>query len=204
VLDAKAESFVAYHPLPVRHGLTVGELARLFNGERKIGAALEVVRIEGWRRGDLFDRTGLTWVHPSPNMRSLSAALLYPGVGLLETTNLSVGRGRSALRGDRRPVARRAEGGGRDGGGGVGGVRFVPVKMTPRAASGQGAVGAVDRGRLVRFRPVRTAWRGVRLASSASDDWQRRNTTVFWVTRRRGGRKAGRPGATWRTAGRMS
>jgi uncharacterized protein YbbC (DUF1343 family) len=93
VLERKLESFVGYHALPVRHGLTVGELARLFNAERKIGADLQVVEMEGWRRGDLYDRTGLTWVNPSPNMRSLSAALLYPGVGLLETTNVSVGRG---------------------------------------------------------------------------------------------------------------
>src|SRR5262245_37094267 len=93
VLDGKAGSFVAYHSLPVRHGMTVGELARLFNAERKIGAGLEVVAVENWRREDTFDRTGLTWVHPSPNMRSLTAALLYPGIGLLEMTNLSVGRG---------------------------------------------------------------------------------------------------------------
>src|SRR5262249_46115751 len=93
LLDRKHESFVGYHPLPVRHGMTLGELALLFNKERKIGADLEVVRLEGWRREDLYDRTGLEWVHPSPSMRSLTAALLYPGVGLLETTNISVGRG---------------------------------------------------------------------------------------------------------------
>lgn len=87
------ESFVAFHELPLRHGLTVGELATLFNAERKIGADLEVVKVEGWKRGDLFDRTGLTWHNPSPNMRHLTAALLYPGVGLIELTNVSVGRG---------------------------------------------------------------------------------------------------------------
>jgi uncharacterized protein YbbC (DUF1343 family) len=93
VLDPGKESFVAFHRLPVRHGLTVGELARLFNTERKIGADLEVVAMEGWRREFFFDRTGLTWVNPSPNLRGLTAAYLYPGIGLLETTNLSVGRG---------------------------------------------------------------------------------------------------------------
>jgi uncharacterized protein YbbC (DUF1343 family)/CubicO group peptidase (beta-lactamase class C family) len=87
------ESFVAYHRLPVRHGMTVGELARLFNGERKIGADLTVIPCQGWRRSDLYDSTGLLWTNPSPNMRSLTEALLYPGVGLLETTNLATGRG---------------------------------------------------------------------------------------------------------------
>ncbi len=93
VLDKKLASFVGYHPLPLRHGMTIGELARLFNRERKIDADLEVIAIEGWRRADLFDRTNLVWINPSPNMRTLAAALLYPGVGLLETTNVSVGRG---------------------------------------------------------------------------------------------------------------
>src|SRR5262249_54063868 len=93
IRDKGRESFVAYHEIPVRHGMTLGELAGLFNKERKINAELHVVKCEGWRRGDLFDRTGLAWINPSPNMRSLTAALLYPGIGLLETTNVSVGRG---------------------------------------------------------------------------------------------------------------
>jgi uncharacterized protein YbbC (DUF1343 family) len=93
VLDSKLESFTGYHPLPVRHGMTVGELANLFNQERNIHADLLVIKMEGWRRDCLFDQTGLIWINPSPNMRSLTAALLYPGIGLLETTNLSVGRG---------------------------------------------------------------------------------------------------------------
>jgi uncharacterized protein YbbC (DUF1343 family) len=93
LLDHKLASFVGYHELPVRHGLTVGELATLYNRERKINADLHVVRLEGWRREQTLDETGLVWVNPSPNMRSLTAALLYPGIGLLETTNLSVGRG---------------------------------------------------------------------------------------------------------------
>ncbi|MFL5241387.1 MAG: exo-beta-N-acetylmuramidase NamZ domain-containing protein [Gemmataceae bacterium] len=93
ILDAGRESFVGYHALPVRHGLTVGELARLFNAEKKLSCDLEVVCMQGWRRSDLFDQTGRRWINPSPNLRSLTAALLYPGVGLLETTNVSVGRG---------------------------------------------------------------------------------------------------------------
>ena len=93
MLDAGRESFVGYHQLPVRHGMTIGELARMFNDEQQIGADLTIIPMEGWRRGDYYDATGLLWINPSPNMRSLSAALLYPGIGLLETTNLSVGRG---------------------------------------------------------------------------------------------------------------
>jgi uncharacterized protein YbbC (DUF1343 family)/CubicO group peptidase (beta-lactamase class C family) len=93
LLEPGLESFTGYHVLPVRHGMTVGELAQLFNRERRINADLHVVAMEGWRRGDLFDQTHLLWVNPSPNMRTLTAALLYPGVGLLETTNVSVGRG---------------------------------------------------------------------------------------------------------------
>jgi uncharacterized protein YbbC (DUF1343 family) len=73
--------------------MTVGELARLYNSERKIGGSLEVVPCRGWSRAALYDRTGLVWVNPSPNMRSLTEALLYPGVGLLEATNLATGRG---------------------------------------------------------------------------------------------------------------
>jgi uncharacterized protein YbbC (DUF1343 family) len=91
--DEEFSSFIAYHNLPVRHGMTVGELALLYNDERKIGASLEVIRIRGWKRDELFDRTGIVWVNPSPNMRSLTEALLYPGVGMLEATNLATGRG---------------------------------------------------------------------------------------------------------------
>jgi uncharacterized protein YbbC (DUF1343 family)/CubicO group peptidase (beta-lactamase class C family) len=93
MLDRGQESFVGFHRLPVRHGMTIGELATLLKAELKLDLELEVIRCEGWKRAELFDATGLTWVNPSPNMRSLTQALLYPGIGLLETTNLSVGRG---------------------------------------------------------------------------------------------------------------
>ncbi len=93
VRDANRESFVAYHNIPVRHGLTVGEIAKLFAAERKLDVELTVVACQHWKRGDTFDVTNLPWRNPSPNMRHLNAALLYPGVGLLETTNISVGRG---------------------------------------------------------------------------------------------------------------
>jgi uncharacterized protein YbbC (DUF1343 family) len=87
------ESFTNYFPEPVRHGMTLGELGKMFNAERHIGARLEVVPIAGWQRGDWFDSTGLAWVNPSPNLRSLTEAALYPGVALIEGTNVSVGRG---------------------------------------------------------------------------------------------------------------
>jgi uncharacterized protein YbbC (DUF1343 family) len=86
-------SFVNYHSLPVRHGMTVGELATLLDADDHIGAALSVVTMRGWRREEYADETGLPWVNPSPNLRSVDQALLYPAVGLLEATNLSVGRG---------------------------------------------------------------------------------------------------------------
>jgi SSS family transporter len=105
VSDPGLESYTDYMPLPVRTGLTPGELARYINGERRIAtslsanmliplsASLTVVPMEYWRRSMYFDQTGLPWTPPSPNLRSLAAAILYPGVALLETTNVSVGRG---------------------------------------------------------------------------------------------------------------
>jgi len=93
LMDSDLQSFTAPHPIPVRTGLTIGEFARLAAAERKIPVALTVVPLVGWDRGRWFDETGLPWVNPSPNIRSLTQALLYSGVGLLEATNLSVGRG---------------------------------------------------------------------------------------------------------------
>ncbi len=93
LLDESELSFVGYAPIPVRHGMTIGELARYFNQERGIGADLTVVEIAGWRRTDWYDATGLQWTNPSPNIRNLVQATLYPAVGPLETTNVSVGRG---------------------------------------------------------------------------------------------------------------
>lgn len=97
LLDRDNLSFVGYFPLPLRHGMTMGELAKLFNAENHIGADLTVVAMKGWERGDWFDETGLPWVNPSPNMRSLNAAMLYPGVAMLEySPHYSVGRGTDA------------------------------------------------------------------------------------------------------------
>ena len=97
LLDADLQSFAGCFAMPVRHGLTLGELAAMANAERKLNADLRVIKMKGWQRGDWFDSTGLTWVDPSPNMRSLNAAALYGGLALLEASpNYSVGRGTDA------------------------------------------------------------------------------------------------------------
>jgi len=87
------ENFTNYGPVPVRHGMTLGELAQMFNAEHNIHAKLTVVAMQGWMRGDWLDSTSVEWINPSPNLRSLTEAILYPGVGLVEGTNVSVGRG---------------------------------------------------------------------------------------------------------------
>jgi uncharacterized protein YbbC (DUF1343 family) len=93
VLEPAYRTFVGLYPVPTRHGLTPGELARLVNREHGIGARLEVVQLEGWRRSLWFGETGLPWVAPSPNMPDVESAAHYPGTCLFEGTNLSVGRG---------------------------------------------------------------------------------------------------------------
>ena len=93
LLDPAFASFVGVYPILLRHGLTAGELAGMFNAEYSIGARLTVISMQGWRRTMFFDETGLRWVQPSPNLRSLGAALAYPGTCLLEGTNVSAGRG---------------------------------------------------------------------------------------------------------------
>jgi uncharacterized protein YbbC (DUF1343 family)/CubicO group peptidase (beta-lactamase class C family) len=97
VLDADLLSFIGYFPLPLRHAMTVGELALLFNAANRLRAELHVIPLKNWQRGDWFDSTNLVWIDPSPNLRSLNAALLYPGVAMLEGSgNYSVGRGTDA------------------------------------------------------------------------------------------------------------
>lgn len=94
MLDPDLQSFTGCMEVPIRHGMTLGELANMENGERRLGVDLHVITMQGWDRGEWFDATGLPWVNPSPNMRSLSATLLYPGVAMLEASpNYSVGRG---------------------------------------------------------------------------------------------------------------
>jgi uncharacterized protein YbbC (DUF1343 family)/CubicO group peptidase (beta-lactamase class C family) len=134
VSDIGRDSYTNYTPIPVRHGMTIGELARYYNGERHINAALTVVKMQGWQRGDWFDSTGLTWIDPSPNLRSQRAAELYTGLGLIETSNISVGRGTDTpfeLLGapwiDAPTLARRLNADM------LPGVRFLPVSFTPSA-----------------------------------------------------------------------
>ena len=135
IADKDKLSFTSYHTIPTRHGLTIGELAQLFNRQRNIGADVRVIKMDGWRRTMWFDETNLTWVNPSPNMRSLTEATLYPGVGLLETTNVSVGRGTDTpfeivgapwIQGDKLAEVLNQRG--------LQGVRFVPVRFTPNAS----------------------------------------------------------------------
>lgn len=170
-------SFISYHTIPTRHGLTVGELAQLFNRQRKIGADLRVIKMDGWRRSMWFDETNLMWINPSPNMRSLTEATLYPGVGLLETTNVSVGRGTDTpfeivgapwIQGDKLAdyLNQRT----------IPGVRFVPLRFTPKASVFKdeqcGGVNIIitDRGA---FRPLLT---GIEMALALRklypNDWQ--------------------------------
>ena len=133
--DADKLSFTAYHTIPVRHGLTIGELAQLFNQQRKIGCDLRVIKMEGWQRSMWFDETNLTWINPSPNMRSLTEATLYPGIGLLETTNVSVGRGTDTpfeiVGAPWIQEAKLAEFLNQRA---IPGVRFVPLQFTPKAS----------------------------------------------------------------------
>ena len=135
IADKDKLSFTSYHTIPARHGLTIGELAQLFNRQRNIGADVRVIKMDGWRRSMWFDETNLTWVNPSPNMRSLTEATLYPGVGLLEVTNVSVGRGTDTpfeivgapwIQGDKLAEVLNQRG--------LQGVRFVPVRFTPNAS----------------------------------------------------------------------
>jgi uncharacterized protein YbbC (DUF1343 family) len=93
VMDKDMKSFTGYFPLPIRHGMTVGELAEMFNAEYGIHADLHVIRMNGYKRADWYDETGLRWINPSPNLRSLTEAVLYPGVAMAEGANVSVGRG---------------------------------------------------------------------------------------------------------------
>jgi uncharacterized protein YbbC (DUF1343 family) len=154
-------SFVGQFPIPLRHGLTIGELARLFNDEFGIGAALDVVPLDGWRRWMYFDETALPWVMPSPNLPTLDSTIVYPGAVLFEGTMLSEGRGTTRpfelvgapwLDGDRLAQAMNARG--------LPGVHFRPAFFEPtfqkhaRETCGGCQIHVLDR---TRFEPVRAA-----------------------------------------------
>jgi uncharacterized protein YbbC (DUF1343 family)/CubicO group peptidase (beta-lactamase class C family) len=128
-------TFIAYMPMPIRHGMTMGELARLYNEERNIGADLTVIAMDGWKRDYWYDDTGLTWINPSPNMRNLNQATLYPGIGAIEYSNISVGRGTDQpfeqigapwIDGPRLAQALNARR--------LAGIRFYPVTFTPKSS----------------------------------------------------------------------
>lgn len=133
--DEDKLSFIAAHTIPVRYGLTIGELGLMMNAERRIGANLKVVKMQNWQRSMWFDETGQTWINPSPNMRSLTEATLYPGIGLLETTNVSVGRGTDTpfevvgapyIDGQKLAAYLNTRN--------LRGARFVPIKFKPNAS----------------------------------------------------------------------
>jgi uncharacterized protein YbbC (DUF1343 family)/CubicO group peptidase (beta-lactamase class C family) len=169
LLDKAQMSFIGYFPMPIRHGMTIGELAKLFNAENKIGADLTVVPVRNWKRDDWFDSTGLTWINPSPNMRNLNQATLYPGIGAIEGTNLSVGRGTDTpfeqvgapwIDGARLAQTLNARQ--------LPGIRFYPVRFTPSSSkyAGEACQGVymivTDR---LALRPVRV---GLEIASALS------------------------------------
>ena len=187
VLETTELSPVNHYPMPVRHGMTMGELATMFDADEHLGTHLTIVRMEGYDRRAYFDETGLAWWPPSPNLRTVAQTILYPAVGLLESTNVSVGRGtaspfevlgapwidRAALTKELRAA-------------GLAGVSFEPVSFTPsanpyRSTNCHGVrLRVTDR---ASFRPVRTgiaiaaalrklcrvAWNGGRLRGMLGD-----------------------------------
>ncbi len=139
VSDEGTERFTNYFLEPVRHGMTIAELAKMVNAERHIDAHLQIVPMEGWQSGDWFDSTGLTWVNTSPNLRSVIEATLYPGVGMIEGTNVSVGRGTDTpfelvgapwIKGRELAAYLNARS--------IQSVRFVPIAFTPSASNFSG------------------------------------------------------------------
>jgi uncharacterized protein YbbC (DUF1343 family) len=188
IADADGLSFTAGHPIPVRYGMTPGELLRMINDETNAGARVEVVKLSGWSRRLWYDETGLEWVNPSPNMRSLAEAVLYPGVGLLETTNLSVGRGTDTpfevigapwLDGRRLAAVLAARR--------IPGITFTPIHFTPATSTFAGErcggvrLTVTDRDA---FRPVAL---GIEIAVALRDlhpvDWKRGDLMTLLASR---------------------
>ncbi len=183
-LDAGRESYVAFFQTPIRHGATVGEIALLYANETRLNLDLTVVPCENWSRGQYFDETGLTWVNPSPNMRSLTEALLYPGIGIPEFTNISVGRGTETpfeLIGapwiDAEDLAAKmnAEN--------LPGVEFEPVRFTPTASKYANVEVAGLRFKITDRDAFRAVETGVALMSRLKNDypdkWERKNANTL-------------------------
>lgn len=177
MLDAGKESFVGFHKMPVRHGMTTGELAKMFQDELKLTVDLQIIECVGWKRSDYWDTTGLTWVNPSPNMRNLTQAFLYPGIGLLETTNVSVGRGTDTpfeiigapwLDGQKLAAELNR--------GGTPGVSFVPIEFTPTSSKFAnqkcGGINILITDRAA-FEPLRTGFSiATALRKTHPDQWE--------------------------------
>ncbi len=208
LLDPALTGFAGYEPtMPTRHGMTIGELARLFNGERKIGVTLEVVAMKGYSRGDWFDETGLPWVNVSPNMRNLNEATLYPGIGSIEFSNISVGRGTDTpfeqvgapfIKGIQLADALNARS--------LPGIRFYPVSFTPASSVHKGVrcegVFMVITNR-ESLRPVRV---GLEIAAALArlypDDYKLQRTAVLFgspesLARATAGEDPGAIAASW-------
>lgn len=187
-MDPGTEAFIAFHPMCIQHGMSIGELALMFNDELNLNLDLVVVPVEGWKRGDFFEETGTPWVNPSPNMKTVDAAITYPGLCLIEFTNLSVGRGTETpfemvgapwIDGEKLAKdlnARKLEG-----------VRFEAVKFTPpvRQYTGEECNGIKivieDRNA---FRPVRFGLNLIEiLMRDYKDQWERKNLNTLLLHR---------------------
>ncbi len=186
IVNDEKRYFIAAHTLPVRHGMTVGEIANMVNSERKIGADVNIVKMENWSRTMWFDETNQIWVNPSPNMRSLTEATLYSGIGLLEFTNVSVGRGTDTpfevigatwMDGQKLALYLNQKN--------LAGVRFVPTKFKPNASVFKdqecGGINIVITDR-EKFKPVIV---GLEIASAIRilfpNDWKIENYSRLWV-----------------------
>jgi uncharacterized protein YbbC (DUF1343 family)/CubicO group peptidase (beta-lactamase class C family) len=186
--DPDRLSFTANHTIPVRYAMTPGELLRMTNAEQKAGARVEVVKLSGWSRKFWYDETGLEWVNPSPNMRSLTGAVLYPGIGLLETTNLSVGRGTDTpfevigapwLDGSRLAAVLSARK--------IPGVTFTPIHFTPASSTFAGQRCGGVRFTVTDRDALRSVSLGIEIAAALRDlhpvDWQRANFVSLLANR---------------------
>jgi len=186
--DEDALSFVAYDTTPIRTGMTIGELATLYNADKKLGADLTVVKMKDYARDLWYDETGLLWVNPSPNLRSVTQAALYPGIGILETTNLSVGRGTDSpfevlgapwMDGPRVAATLNARG--------IAGVRFTPVRFTPASSVFKGEACSGVRITLVDRNSLNAVALGIHVATALRDlhpkEWNAEKLNRLLVSR---------------------
>ena len=189
MLDPGEESFVGFHHLPVRHGMTIGELALMIRTELKLDLKLDVIHCDGWKRDTLWDATGLVWVNPSPNMRCLTQALLYPGIGLIETTNISVGRGTNTpFEVIGAPWIQSRELAGALNAQALPGVTFVPIRFTPTSSKHAkqqcGGINIVITDR-ARFEPLIVGFGiSVQLQQRYPNDWKGRDAMRLLGNRR--------------------